>query len=45
MTDHPPLWLLGIVLWEALVLMANDSQAIMGPCQLAVFPEVGAFYV
>lgn len=27
--------------------MANDSQvpAIMGPCQLAVFPGVGAFYV
>lgn len=42
------LWLLGIALWwEALVLMANDSQvpAIMGPCQLAVFPGVGAFYV
>lgn len=30
------------VLWEALMLMANDSQvpAIMGPCQLAVFPGV-----
>lgn len=29
------------------MLMANDSQvpAIMGPCQLAVFPGVGAFYV
>lgn len=42
-----PLLLLGIVLWEALVLMANDSQvpAIMGPCQLAAFPGVGAFYV
>lgn len=42
-----PLWLLGIVAREALVLMANDSQvpAIMGSCQLAVFPGVGAFYV
>lgn len=42
---RPPLWLL--VPWEALVLMANDSQvpAIMESCQLAVSPGVGAFYV